>query len=150
MGAALRAPGRSFRRRLGHSLGAVAPSIKRAQQPLHGVERVAVQDAIFLDVEQVGELHADPELRDPAGHHLGREERWQVQTLGLSSRQRGAHGLEHELLPGQKTRQELLAQLGVGQARGPQFGLHAHEPGGEVAFVEAARLGPLSANVLGP
>ena len=62
--------------------------------------------------------------------------------MRLGGPERIAHGAEHELLPGQQARQELLAQLGVGQARGPQLGLHAHEARGDVALIEAARLGP--------
>ena len=45
--------------------------IERLEQRLHGVERRAVRGLLFLHAEQVGELHAEPELGDPARDHFG-------------------------------------------------------------------------------
>ena len=97
----------------------------------------------FLRAEQVGELHADPERRDPAGDDRRAERRRQLHALGLERGERVAHRVGHHLPPRLDAQHELLAQARVGEARGPQLGLQPHEAGGEVALVEAARLRPL-------
>src|SRR5579872_5963035 len=96
--------------------------VESLEEQLHEVKCFPVMPDAFLDSQDHLELHACPEINDPAGDRLRRHGQLEpVVRQGIAHR-----GLDNSS-PAEEARNELLAQRDVGEACSKELHLDTHE-----------------------